>query len=290
MPALEKLIKISKDRSYDVYERFLWPERVSEDALWCDENLLTTYGTPLHDRLDERQRIALSKWEAINFFSLNVHGIKDAIAFVCNRFYDRRYEKYSEYLHFFLSEENAHMWFFAKFCLDYGGKIYRTLSVKTDDASSALVSDLYMFSSTLIFEEFVGFYNQKVGNNDSVPEIIREINRQHYIDESRHVQFGREVIKDIYEEIRRTDPNWEGRHAEIEKTIKRIFLHFIGLMYSPSAYADAETHKSLGFSSAPELRNVLRNAPERSAYHALWFKKTAKYFENLGAVSSSDFL
>ncbi|WP_321893652.1 diiron oxygenase [Paraburkholderia tropica] len=287
MEALQKLITMSRERHYNVYERFDWPEQVPEDVLWCDESLLTTYGTPYHERLDDRQRIALSKWEAINFYSLNVHGIKDALAFVCEKMYSPRYAAYWTYLHHFLDEENAHMWFFARFCNDYGGKIYKTLSLKAD-GSHALLNDLYMFASTLIFEEFVDYYNHKVGNNPHVPPIVREINHQHHLDESRHVKFGRDVIKDLFEELRATDPQWDITQPEVDAKLQRIFLHFIGLMYNPSAYADAGIHEACRVKSAAALRNALRSAPERREHHRHWFRRTARYFESIGAISTSE--
>src|ERR1700689_394483 len=106
---IARLVTLSKANSYNPYERFAWPDEVPLDRLWCDEDLLTTYGTELHNRLSPEQRIALSKWEAINFFSLNVHGIKGVLEFICQSIYAARYDGISEYLHIFIAEENAHM-------------------------------------------------------------------------------------------------------------------------------------------------------------------------------------
>lgn len=291
MPDLQKLIELSKDRQYDVYTRFDWPAQVPQDRLWCDEDLLTTYGTDVHATLTEVELIALSKWEAINFYSLNVHGIKDALGFVCRKMYDKRYKDYTEYMHIFLAEENAHMWFFAKFCLDYGGRIYKTVAYKDDPASgNELLSDLFMFSSTLIFEEFVDFYNRKVGENVAVPPIVREINWQHHRDESRHMKFGRDVVKDIFTELRNTTPDWDGTGAKVDTTIKRIFMYFIDLLYNPHAYADARVFHTPLAPSAAQTRNYLRNAPERRPYHELWFKRTARYFESIGAITDAEFI
>src|SRR5579859_7056818 len=104
---LQRLVTLSKEHSYSVYDRFSWPDTLPADRLWCDEDLLTTFGTPLHDTLSPAQKIALSKWEAINFYSLNVHGIKVALEFVCQCIHEQRYDDISEYLHIFIAEENA---------------------------------------------------------------------------------------------------------------------------------------------------------------------------------------
>jgi len=145
---LERLLHLSRRNHYDVYSRFEWPAAIERDRLWCDEDLLTTYGTAVHDRLNEAALVSLSHWECINFFSLNVHGIKGALAFVMRTFYEPRYRDISEYLHVFVAEENAHMWFFAKFCLEYAGKIYPAIALPAGAAADPVEQDFYLFAST----------------------------------------------------------------------------------------------------------------------------------------------
>src|SRR5579871_4775032 len=202
---IKRLTELSRRGYYDPYQRFYWPEQIDKECLWCDEDLLTTYGTELHSSLSQQTLAALSQSEAINFYSLNVHGIKGALEFIMRCIYDARYRDISEYLHLFITEENTHMWFFAKFCIDYYGKIYPAATMPESRVSNPIEKDLYMFASTLIFEEYVDFYNHKVGRNIQVPAIVREINHQHHVDESRHVSFGREVVKSIYGELAAAD-------------------------------------------------------------------------------------
>jgi hypothetical protein len=286
---IARLVTLSKAHSYNPYERFAWPDEVPLDRLWCDEDLLTTYGTELHNRLSPEQRIALSKWEAINFFSLNVHGIKGVLEFICQSIYAARYDGISEYLHIFISEENAHMWFFADFCRRYAGKIYPSPAFPVGANEDRLERDLYMFASTLIFEEFVDFYNHKVGCNAEVPDILREINHQHHLDESRHVSFGREVVKQLFAEIMSENASAATRER-INTTIKRMIHYFISLMYNPQAYADAGIVDAGGFASASAMRNWLRNSPDRKDRHGIWFRRTADFFQRTGLIDDISFV
>ena len=286
---IDRLIGLSRDKSYDAYSRFDWPETLPVEGLWCSEDLLTTYGTPFHGELTDEQLHNLSKWEAINFYSLNVHGIKTVLEFVCRCIYEPRYAGLSEYLHFFMAEENAHMWFFARFCQQYGGKIYVSPNISIGSQTDALERDLYMFASTVIFEEFVDYYNHRVGKNDAVPDIVREINYQHHVDESRHVSFGREVVRDLFAELRQTAPS-EDQLSRISRTFKGLIGHFIGLMYCRDAYEDADVFKSLEFENAAAMRNFLRRHPDRSDRHRIWFRRTASFFEKEGIIDNTDFL
>jgi len=283
---INRLLDLSRNGHYDPYERFHWPEKIERGCLWCDEDLLTTYGTELHASLGRETVIALSQSECINFFSLNVHGIKGALEFVMRAIYDERYRDVSEYLHFFVAEENYHMWFFAKFCLDYYGTIYPAAAMPAGRTPDRTERDLYMFASTLIFEEYVDFYNHKVGRNDAVPAIVREINHQHHIDESRHISFGREVVKFLYAELTAVDGSSE-TVARVRRTIEGIFSYFIGLMYNPRAYQDANVVAFSGLASVAALRNRLRNDPARSAFHHQWFKRTADFFIRQGILADA---
>lgn len=287
---ISKLIDLSKKNRGSIYERFDWPESVKLDRLWCDEDLLTTFGTSHHDNLSERQKIELSKWEAINFYSLNVHGIKGVLSFVSQCLYERNYEDVTQYLHIFMAEENDHMWFFAKFCLDYANTIYPDVAISEASGQRSLETDFEMFVATMVFEEFVDFYNHKVGKNEHVPDIVRDINFQHHLDESRHVAFGRDLICRLHAEILDQSDNPEAARARLSDRVKETIRHFARLMYSTRAYQDAGIYEPLGFSSAFKLRNALLNDDARMKMHVTWFQRTAGYFAKRGILNDTDFL
>ncbi|MCU4120436.1 diiron oxygenase [Variovorax sp. N23] len=287
---MARLIDLSKNKSHDPYERFEWPSSIEEDTLWCNEELLTTHGTEFHEILSSEQVRALSKWESVNFFSLNVHGIRGVLEFSSRCIYEEKYKDISEYLHVFIGEENFHMWFFAKACLDYAGKIYPNLKFDAgrNDAPHPH-NDLYMFASTLIFEEFVDFYNHRVGVNNEIVPILKEINYQHHVDESRHVSFGRDVVRRLYEEAIAESPDAEAARSEISGKVINLFKYFTSLMYNPLAYRDADIYRPLGFSSGSAMRNALRNHPSRAAAHETWFKRSADFFCKAQMVDRIDF-
>ncbi|WP_423907077.1 diiron oxygenase [Candidatus Spongiihabitans sp.] len=285
---INRLIQLSRSQTYDPYTRFSWPKDIPLDCLWCDEDLLTTYGTEIHKNLTEEQLFLLSKWETIHFFSLNVHGIKSVLEFVCRCFYNKRYTQISEYLHIFLAEENSHMWFFARFCHLYGRKLYPTLQIRTPSTSDDIENDLYSFASALIFEEFVDYYNQKVGRNKEVPDIVREINYQHHVDESRHVAFGREIIRKLHSEILSNGAD-EEQQMRISLYFKKLIIHFTGLMYNPLVYADTGIVETTHFRNSAAFRNFIRNSPDRDIFHHAWFTRTVEFFRKCGIVNDASF-
>lgn len=281
---IDRLVELSEKNSGPL--AFTWPETVPLNVLWCDEDLLTTFGTESHKLLNFDQKCQLSKWETINFFSLNVHGIKEALKFVADCIYEPRYERVSRYMHTFVAEENKHMEYFAKFCRMYAGKIYRILPSGVKQSPASPLQELYMFASTLIFEEFVDFYNHKVGNNSLVPQIVKDINYSHHVDEARHVSFGRQVVVGLFKEIAGS----EETAVEVSSRLKGIILYFVGLMYNHYAYIDAGIVKQCGFSSSFSMRNALRNSESRREVHQMWFRRTIDFFHRNGMIDDKRFL
>src|SRR5262249_18472487 len=101
-----------------------WPDTVGSDQ-WCTSpELISLYGTSVYDSLSAAAQKRLSFYEAINFFSINIHGEKSLIRGLARRLYGKSIDGVSRYLHHFLDEENKHMMYFAGFCMRYAGKVY----------------------------------------------------------------------------------------------------------------------------------------------------------------------
>ena len=175
---LDNLVADATDHHYSPYTRFDWVDELAEEQWWMTPDLLTVAGTRHARELDEKQLMRLSKWESINFFSLNIHGIRELLIEVTRRIHTRGFELPSEFFHRFLGEENGHMWFFAQFCLRYGGKIYpdKSLPVATPEEDAAVANFLF-FARILIFEELVDHFNIRMGRDTTLHPLIREVNQ-----------------------------------------------------------------------------------------------------------------
>src|SRR6185437_3069448 len=82
---LDRLEQLAESGYYNPYTMFDWPEAIEPDKPWMSESLTTLAGTPMWDELTREQQIALTKYEAINFFSLNIHGIRELLSEVVLR-------------------------------------------------------------------------------------------------------------------------------------------------------------------------------------------------------------
>lgn len=273
---LERLSAKSIDDYYNPYRLFEWPGELPYDMWWMSPELTTTHGTELAGILSEEQLYALSRYESINFYSLNVHGIRELLIEVVGRIHTAGFETPSEFFHHFIGEENEHMWFFAEFCLRYGGKIYRQPAGAGASVSSAKVESLLVFARIMIFEELVDHYNSAMAADERLHETIRAINRIHHQDESRHIAFGRELVHLLFEDVKRTAD--EDELERISSYLSRYMTHSFESLYHPQVYRDA------GLERPHEVRRALLDSPARKAAEERTFRKTAKYLKKTGLL------
>lgn len=275
---LGRLSAKSVDDYYNPYRLFEWPDRLPDDMWWMSPELVTTYGTEVAERLDPEQAHKLSRYESINFYSLNVHGIRELLVEVVNRIHTAGFETPSEFFHHFIGEENEHMWFFAEFCLRYGnGKIYRQPAGATAaPASSAAVENLLVFARIMIFEELVDHFNATMAADQRLHETIRAINRIHHQDESRHIAFGRELVQLLFQEVRKTATDED--LAAISAYLRRYMTHSFESLYHPQVYRDA------GLDDPHGVRRELLASPARVRAEEQTFRKTAKFLQKTGII------
>ncbi|MFB6889982.1 diiron oxygenase [Kitasatospora sp. NPDC056327] len=273
---LDRLTTKSIDDYYNPYRLFEWPDSLPDAMWWMSPELTTTHGTSLAGRLDEQQLHALSKFESINFYSLNVHGIRELLIEVTRRIHTKGFETPSEFFHHFIGEENEHMWFFAEFCLRYGRKIYRQPAGATAEIPRPEVESLLVFVRILIFEELVDHFNSRMALDDRLHETIRGINRIHHQDESRHIAFGRELVTALFADVKRTATDEE--LAGISGYLRRYLTYSFESLYNPHVYRDA------GLADPLAVREELLASPARAELESSVFRKTSRFLEKIGIV------
>lgn len=272
-----RLSAISRQHRYDVHRIFDWPDTLPPDRYWISPELMTCYGTAVWDELDEATRLRLSHLESLNFFSLNIHLIRDLIGDVADRIYTTRFPCVSEFFHDFIAEENDHAWFFATYCQRYGGKIYppKAIAGGTPDAHDVL-RDLTVFGRILIAEEVCDFFNTVMAADQRLPEICQEINRVHHQDEARHIAFGRQMMRALSQEASRiAGPE---QLAVVGDYLARYITMCVRLFYNRDVYRDT------GLPDPGKLRARLLNDPLREDYHRRAVGRSVNFLGRTGIL------
>lgn len=277
--AVERLTEAAENEYYNPYKTFDWPEAIEPGAKWMSDELLSLHGTGLAEELTEDQLRELGRWESVNFYSLNVHGIRELILEVVNRIHQPGFEVPTRFFHHFVGEENEHMWFFAEFCLRYGGRIFPDLTMAFPRGAelSAEFENFIVFSRILIFEQIVDHFNARMAADDSLPGTIRAINRIHHQDESRHIAFGCQLVRAFHDRLLANGDQKELTAAAeyvqgyIDLTLQQL--------YSVEAYRSAGVPDPLGFRA-----RVLAH-PSRAEAHAKIAGRTYSFYRRIGVLA-----
>jgi len=231
-------LSASSRRTYqNPYEAIVWPDELAHDQWFTSPELVSLYGTPWWDELDEPAQKTLSFWEAVNFYSLNIHGERFLMEGLAHRLYQPGMEEVAEYLHHFLDEENKHSVWFGTFCTRYAGKIYPDRKVAFPREYAEGEEDLLFFAKVSIFEEIVDRYNVTMGRDERLVPVARQINANHHAEETRHLVFGRRIVDELW---RRWADRWpqevvDGIRAHLDGYVSATWREY----YNPDVYRDA---------------------------------------------------
>ncbi len=233
-----RTLSAASRRAYqNPYEAIEWPDELDRDQWFTSPELISLYGTPWWDQLDDAGRKALSFWEAVNFFSLNIHGEKILMEGLAHRLYQPGLQEVAEYLHHFLDEENKHSVWFGTFCTRYAGKVYPDRHVAFPREYAEGEGDFLFFAEVSIFEEIVDRYNVTMGRDERLVPVVRQINANHHAEETRHLVFGRRIVAELW---RRWADRWS------PEVVDRIRAHLDAYVtatwreyYNPDVYRDA---------------------------------------------------
>lgn len=239
---VEKLCDASRKKYVNPYTYLEWPEHLDQEQWFISPQLISLYGTEFYEKLTEVEQKKLSFYEAINFFSLNIHGEKALISGLSQRLYEPDKSSFSGYLHHFLDEENKHMLHFGGFCTKYAGKIYRDKKIAFPREYEVGEEDFLFFAKVLIFEEIVDVYNLRMSQDESLVPLARQINLFHHQEEVRHLIFGRQIVKELFD---RYSPSWSAETLQnLRQYLQNYFVGTWAEYYNPDVYKDAGLEKS----------------------------------------------
>jgi len=278
---LERLIAASRQSGRPAFTDFIFPTQLDQRHFPMPEPLLTLYHHPIYARLSREQRWRLSLLEAVNFFSVAIHGERAIMAGIAQRLYRSRFGwdgfLTSRYLQHYIQEDNRHTCLIAEYCQRYHGQVLPDLAMGMDRGNlSAIGEDLLFYGRMLVFEAFLSFLNNRVVDDDSVDPVSREMHKAHHGDEARHVAFGRIVLTTIARELAS-----EGSVQEL-RYVGQQLLHYaqatVRRLYNASLY------RHVGLDNGVQLIQEARALPARRALDLQWQQATTSLLYRLHLI------
>jgi hypothetical protein len=262
---VEQLCRSSRRTATDPYGAVEWPPAVDPDRDWFFvPSLSSLYGTAHWDALGETGQRRLVFFEAVNFFSLNIHGERALMEGIASRLYRSDLIEVADYLHHFLDEENKHSVYFGGFCRRYA-RIYPSRQVAVPEDVPREDADFLFFARVLLFEEIVDRYNLIQANDADLHPLARWINHNHHAEETRHLIFGRRLVEALWEAHRES---WGAeRRGEIGRYLNQFLAMTWREYYNPDVYRDCGLADPYAVArsawAAPAQRSHRRRLSER---------------------------
>lgn len=273
---IEKLSRVSMRKRRPIAPVLEWPATLDREQWFFSPELISLQGTPEYDALDEAARQRLSFFEAVNFFSLNIHGERCLVEGLAERLYRPGSEVISRYLHHFLEEENNHMTWFGGFCLRYAGKVYPAKQLAVAREYEAGEADFLFFARAVVFEEIVDVYNRRMARDEGLNRLAREINAMHHEEEKRHLAFGRELVAELHAAHRE---HWSpAARARIAEELTAF------LAATWSEYTSAQAYVDAGLADAFALRRRAFTAQAARARRADIGAGCMRFLSGLGVL------
>jgi len=275
MPNIEtisrQMTKASQKFFYDPTTKLEWPESLDSSEWTMTPELVSLYGTELWDEMSEEQQKKLAFYEAAGFYSLILNGERPLLEGMSHRMYT--FEKnldVTEYMHHFLDEENKHMMMFSAYLRRYVGKVYPEKKIAFPREMAKGGEDLSFLAKVLVVEELSDYYNVVMANDERLPPICRDLNRVHHVDEARHIHFGRNYIRHVWE---RFTPDWS---EEDVAAYRAWLLEYVDASWrdfcNPSVYKDA------GLKNGYDARKAVLESPVCRAHRQ---RASEKFLTNL---------
>jgi hypothetical protein len=255
---IARLCTLSKAKYANPYAAIDWPEQLDRDQWFMSPEIISIFGTEAYARLSETEQRRLSFYEAVNFFSLNIHGERPLVEGLARRLYRQGHQALSSYLHHFLDEENKHMVLFGGFCLRYAGKIYVDKKIAFPRAYAPGEEDFLFFAKVLIFEKIVDVYNVRMSKDARLAPLARRINLLHHLDEARHLAFGHLLVQRLFQEYSR---QWSGATLQALRDYLSAYL-----VATWNEYFNPEVYRDIGLDDPFGLRERAFNQPRARAH------------------------
>ena len=279
-----RLSGASRRKYWNPYDSFDWPAGLDPQAWYMPPELISLYGTPAWEGLDEAARRRLSLYEVANLFSLVLRGEILLVQGLAARLYEKGSgREITDYLHHFADEENKHMIMFGEFCNRYAGKVYpdrKQIALAREYAEGE--EDVAFYCMAMVVEELGDYYNVLIARDQRVDALVRRINRVHHVDEARHLAFGRAHLAELFA---RFSPGWPPEKLEGFRTWLVAFLRTCWAeYYNPSVYRDA------GIADAYEVRQAALAHPATMAHRSRASKRIVGYFLSTGLLAQAPVL
>ncbi|GAC49425.1 AurF N-oxygenase family protein [Gordonia aichiensis] len=217
-----------------------WDEPMDPTLYGCSPEWSTLYGTPYWAEMTEEQRVRLTRHEASSVMSIGIwfEMLLQQLVLRDQYLTDRHRPEYW-FAMTEIADECRHSLMFAKASEKLCGTSYvpHPRIGKAAKIFAATTGGEIAYGGILAAEEILDVFQRGCTRDERVLPFIRTVNEIHVLEESRHMRFAREQIRESM-----ADVGPLRRHASAFYTALAASYIFTSLV-RPQAYADAGLDK-----------------------------------------------
>ncbi|MDF0529852.1 diiron oxygenase [Tsukamurella sp. 8F] len=232
----DRLLESAAKLSRNAFNEIDWDQPMDPSLHGCSPEWCTLFGTDYWNELTEEQRIDLTRHE---FASVMTNGIWFEMILQEMVLRDQYLGEYhtSEYQWALVevAEECRHSLMFAKASEKMVGKSYRPSKFvgRAGRIFKKVAGGAVAYAGILVAEEVLDVFQRGCMRDERVLPFIRTVNEIHVLEESRHMKFAREEVRESLADKSRWGKMWRGYVISIAAYLIVTSLH------DPQAYTDA---------------------------------------------------
>ncbi|MEH3155853.1 MAG: diiron oxygenase [Gordonia paraffinivorans] len=232
----DRLIASAARLSRNAMTEVDWDAPVDPTKYGCSPEWCTLYGTDLWNSLDEKQQIELTKHETASVASNGIWFEMILQEMVLRDQYLGEYHSPEfQWSLIEIADECRHSLMFAKGSEKLVGTSYRPSKLVgvLGQGFKLLARKEVAYAGILVAEEVLDVLQRGCMNDDRVLPFVRTINEIHVLEESRHMKFAREEVRESLKGV-----GWLRRQISALIIAIAGFV-IVGSLHSPQAYVNA---------------------------------------------------
>ncbi|PJN29529.1 diiron oxygenase [Kitasatospora sp. CB02891] len=270
-----RLLRASAKHSHDPLTEVDWTAPVDPDHYALPAHRVTLYGTPLWERLDERQRAQLSVHQLASTTAAGIWFELVLMEGLIRHVYANDLTTgHAQYALTEVADECRHSTMFARYITATGYPSARpTKRADRLGRLHFLLNDTTMtFAGAIFVEEFTDAMQREMIRDESLQPLARSVARIHVIEEARHIGYAK--------------PELERRWARMTPARRAVFRRALALLarQSVAEIVNPRVYSLAGLDPTEAARAAAANPHWRQA-RIDWSRKALDFFTDLGIIT-----
>lgn len=270
----DRLLRSSAKQSYDPEVDLDWGAPLVDGLWFMQPERVSLYGTPTWERMDQAQRIELSRHEVGSISSVGLWFELILMQMMVRDLYDA--DPTSSRMHYALTEvadECRHSTMFGKAIAKVGVPAYgpQPRIHRLGRLMKSVGYGVSSYASILVAEEILDRWQRELMSDERVQPLVRMVSRIHVLEEARHMAFARDEVERMLPDLRR--PQLAYHQAMLAQTSFMVARALV----NPQVYA------AVGLDPRSARREALAN-PHYQDTLAWMGERVTGYLDGLGLV------